>query len=311
MLAQGYRVAVTGRRADVGEAVAKELDPEGNKVIYVQCDVSSYASQSGLFKAVWAKWARLDVFVANAGFVDRSSVYDFAGRSRSIDDLPAEPDLSCTDTNVKGVIYGTMLSTHFMRHNPTPGGKIIITGSIIGIHPCPTFPEYCATKAAAHQWARTMAPVLKKQENITINVVMPGAYDTPAMPGFAEAFLPEQYVSFLALASLRCPSRNSFLPPPSSLAKKAGLTDRRRSLTLKDCLMSAYDEFLHDKENKTTAQTVETGHDQLYYYDVPESQSGGVGYRNTLVYEPWFSIVHGGRSELENALQESPRKKAA
>ena len=75
--------------------------------------------------------------------------------------------------------------------------------------------------------------------------------------------------------------------------------------------MSAYDEFLHDKENKTAAQTVETGHDQLYYYDVPESQSGGVGYRNTLVYEPWFSIVHGGRSELENALQESPRKKAA
>lgn len=174
--------------------MAKELDPTGDKVLFVACDVASYAGQAEVFKAVWRRWSRIDILVANAGFVDRGSLYDFAGRSRPVDELPEEPDLSCTDTNVKGVIYGTRLAIHFMRHNPTPGGKIIVTGSMIGVHPCPTFPEYCATKAGAHQWVRTMAPVLKKQENITINCVMPGAYDTPAMPGFSVAFLPEQYV---------------------------------------------------------------------------------------------------------------------
>lgn len=158
------------------------------------CDVASYSAQAELFKTVWKRWSRIDILVANAGFVDRGSVYDFAGRSRSVDELPEEPDLSCTDTNVKGVIYGTRLAIHFMRHNPTPGGKIIVTGSMIGVHPCPTFPEYCSSKANVHHWVRTMAPVLKKQENITINSVMPGAYDTPAMPGFSVAFLPEQYV---------------------------------------------------------------------------------------------------------------------
>lgn len=195
LIAQGYRVAVTGRRAELGEAVAKELDPTGEKAMFAQCDVASYASQAALFKAVWARWARLDVFVANAGFVDRGSMYDFAGRDRAVDDVPAEPDLGCTDTNFKGVLYGTRLATHFMRHNPSPGGKIIVTGSALGTHPCPTFPEYCAAKAGVHYWVRTMAPVLAKQENITINCVMPGAYETPVFPGFSVAFLPEQYVA--------------------------------------------------------------------------------------------------------------------
>ena len=119
-------------------------------------------------------------------------------------DLPPEPDLGCTDVNFKAVIYGTRLAMHFMRHNPTPGGKIVVTGSMIGIHPCPTFPEYSSAKAGVIQWCRTMAPLLLQKENITINCVLPGAYDTPAFPGFSVAFLPEQYVpSHVAAPSCR------------------------------------------------------------------------------------------------------------
>lgn len=72
--------------------------------------------------------------------------------------------------------------------------------------------------------------------------------------------------------------------------------------------MAAYDEFIKDSANTVTGKTVETGHDKLYYYDIPEYKSGGVAYRNTLVYEPWFTMVHGGKSQLENALQSSPRE---
>lgn len=72
--------------------------------------------------------------------------------------------------------------------------------------------------------------------------------------------------------------------------------------------MAAYDEFVNDTENAIVGRTTETGHDKLYYYEPPEYKSGGVAYRNTLVYEPWFSIIHGGRSELDNALQSSPRE---
>jgi NAD(P)-dependent dehydrogenase (short-subunit alcohol dehydrogenase family) len=93
------------------------------------------------------------------------------------------------------VIYGTVLAVHFMRHNPDHlkgKGKIIVTGSMIGVHPCASFPEYCAAKAGVHHWVRTVAPVLAVKEGIAINAVMPAAFDTPAMPDFRVAFRPEE-----------------------------------------------------------------------------------------------------------------------
>jgi hypothetical protein len=41
----------------------------------------------------------------------------------------------------KGLVYGTHLSVHFMRRNPTPGGFIVTTSSIAGIHPMASLPE--------------------------------------------------------------------------------------------------------------------------------------------------------------------------
>jgi NAD(P)-dependent dehydrogenase (short-subunit alcohol dehydrogenase family) len=80
-------------------------------------------------------------------------------------------------------MYNTRLATHFMRHNPGgKGGKIIVTGSMIGIYPCQTFPEYCAAKAGLHQWVKTVGPILLQKENIAVNCVMPGGIETPAFP---------------------------------------------------------------------------------------------------------------------------------
>lgn len=190
--ALGFKVAITGRRVDAGEAIATDIDSSGENAIFVQCDIESYASQANLFKTVWEKWGRLDVLIQNAGIADKGSIYNFKHRSAAVEDIPDEPDLACTDIDWKGVVYGTTLATHFMRHNPVPGGKIIITGSMIGLHPCPTFPEYCSVKAATIHWTRTIAPILLKKEKITINIVLPGAVDTPIKPGFSTAFLPEQ-----------------------------------------------------------------------------------------------------------------------
>ncbi|KAF7558098.1 hypothetical protein G7Z17_g22 [Cylindrodendrum hubeiense] len=230
--ARGYKVVLTARRDDLGQAEAKALDPTGATAIFVKCDVSSYASQKALFQATWDNWGRLDVLVANAGCVDRDSKHNLTRKNAPITDLPPEPNTTATDINYKGTIYGIALATHFMRHNTTPGGKIIITGSMIGVHPCPTFPEYCGSKAAVHQYARAVAPMLI-QDNITINVVMPGAVDTSAMPDFATAFLPEH-------------------------------------LTIKSVLISAYDLYLDDESAERTGELVEVAHDKHFFYEVPE-----------------------------------------
>lgn len=191
--AKGWRVVLVGRRADIGEKQASSLDESGETAVFEQCNVASYSAQAAMFKSVWARWGRIDLLIANAGNVDGASWYNFRRRDAPVDDLPPEPDTSCTDVHFKGVMYGTMLATHFMRHNkPAPGGKIIATTSMLGVHPCPTFPEYGSVEAGINHWVRVNAPLLKSKENITINAIMMGPAVTPVMPGFAKAFLPEQ-----------------------------------------------------------------------------------------------------------------------
>ena len=118
----------------------------------------------------------------NAAIVDKSSIYRFDWREKTVGDIPPAPDTSVVDINYKGVIYCTQLATHFMRHNPQPGGRIVITGSIGGMFPHKSYPMYCGTKSGVNQFVRGAAPLLKQKENILLNVVMPGILDTPIVP---------------------------------------------------------------------------------------------------------------------------------
>lgn len=136
-----------------------------------------------MYGQVFHLFGRLDAVCVNAGVVDSSSIYQLSRRGAGIDEVPPEPDLSCTDINYKGVIYATVLATHFMRHNqPRAGGKIVVTGSIGGIFPHRSYPEYCGTKAAVDQFVRGAAPLLKAKDNIFINCVLPGIVATPIVP---------------------------------------------------------------------------------------------------------------------------------
>lgn len=208
--------------------------------------------------------------IANAGITDQSSVYNLHRRDAPIENLPSEPDTTCTDTDFKGIVYGTTLATHFMRHNPHgKGGKIIVTGSMIGIYPNQTFPEYCSAKAATHQWVKTTGPILKLKENITVNCVMPGGVKTPIADGFSKAFFPEQ-------------------------------------MTSKSQLLSAYDLFLEDTENTRSGQTIEAAHNNLVDWGHPEYKSGPFAKRTDTVFEPWFETMHGEKSGLPGTLLEWP-----
>ncbi|KAH7130090.1 hypothetical protein B0J11DRAFT_522400 [Dendryphion nanum] len=269
---RGYRVALSARREKEGKEIAATIDPTEETAFFVAADVSSYEAQSNLFRTVWAKWGRIDVLIANAGGVERDTKYQFARRGAAIDDLPPQPPTSCIDIDFNGVLYGTTLATHFMRHNPGgKGGKIIATGSILGVYPVATFPEYCAAKAAVHHWVKGAGPLLKVKENITLNCVMPGAIETNAFPGFAEAFLPQH-------------------------------------MTTKEVLLSAYDLFLNDETNSKSGMTVESAHDRINDWGHPGYKDGAYTKRLEAVYEPWFEMMHGERSELPQAFQGPPYK---
>ncbi|KAL8362762.1 hypothetical protein RB601_008236 [Gaeumannomyces tritici] len=235
--------------------------------MFVPCEVSSYDQQVAAFKAVWARWGQLDVFVANAGMVDSDSKYNFTRRNAPVDDIPPEPHTSTVDVDLKGVIYGTVLAVHFMRHNQglaaggsqQPRGRIIVTGSGLALNIGVTFPEYAAAKAGDTHWVCTMAPLLLRKDNITINIVHPGAYDTTIYPGFTDAFLPQH-------------------------------------LVVRETLIAAYDHFIENGTRaaaQRTGMVVEVAHDKLFFHDLPEDKSGDVARRNELPYEPWFAGATG------------------
>lgn len=256
-----------------GTDAASNLDPFGNTAIFVQCDVASYESQAAMFQTVWAKWSRLDVLIANAGGLDKDSKYILGHRSAGVDVLPPKPDTTCTDIDFKGVMYGTTLATHFMRYNSKgKGGKIIVTGTMLGIYACATFPEYCAAKAASHHYVRTVAPVLLRKENITINCVMPGPIDTDVVPGISDAFAPEH-------------------------------------LTLKSVLLSAYDHFLEDQDNIKSGQLIGTAHKDLIFWPHPGYKEGAILKRYEKTFDPWFKMMHGESSELSGAIYEPMRSR--
>lgn len=162
----------------------------GSKARFYNTDVASYDSQAQLFSHVFKDFGQIDALCANAGITDRSSIYIL--NHRGSDEIPPAPDMSCTDVDYKGVVYGTQLAIHFMRKNPVPGGAIVATASIAAVHPHPTFPEYNGAKAGVLNFVRGAAEVLKLKGDIRINAVLPGIVSTNIIPqAMIDAVAPE------------------------------------------------------------------------------------------------------------------------
>ncbi|KAF2764544.1 NAD(P)-binding protein [Teratosphaeria nubilosa] len=261
---KGWKVAIVGRNAAAGQSIVDQI-ADAENARFFQCHLDSYASQAEMYKAVWSIWGRLDLVCANAGIVDKGSLYQYGWRGKSVEEVPPEPDLQCTDIDYKGVIYGVQLATHFMRHNAIPGGKIIVNASIGGIFPHRTYPEYCGAKAAVIQYVRGVAPLLKTKENIFLNVVMPGAVATPIVPKeMIEAVSPD-------------------------------------CLTPVSTIIAAHDRFIED-ESGVCGQALEGSVDKLVYYDLPGYGNGYRTKRAVTVWEPLFKMTHGEGSELPDAI---------
>lgn len=153
LVSRGWKVAL----ADISPN--KDLSAElGDSAAFFYTDVASYSSQALTFQAVFDKWGRIDALCANAGIVDRSSIYIF--EHRGSDKIPPAPDLATTDVDWKGVVYGAQLAIHFMRKNKTPGGRIVATASAAAVWPHETYPEYDGAKAAVLNFVRATGRVL-------------------------------------------------------------------------------------------------------------------------------------------------------
>ncbi|KAK5685093.1 hypothetical protein LTS10_003168 [Elasticomyces elasticus] len=254
---RGWFVAM----ADIRESPALSTEL-GSKAKFYKTNVADYASQAATFSAVFASHGRIDALCANAGICDKGSIFILIHRNK--DEVPPAPDLSCTDVDWKGVVYGTQLSVHFMRKNPTPGGVIVATASIAAMHPHPSYPEYNGAKAAVLNFVRGSAEMLSLKENIRINCVMPGIVDT--------AIVPRQMIAAVDPASMT---------PVSNI-------------------VNTYIRLLNDET--LTGQGIECSVDKQLPFPNPPLLNGVHTKRATTVWEPLFKLMHGEASGLEGAI---------
>ena len=166
---EGAFVYITGRRQSaLDDAVAQINSP---RIRAVQGDIARAEDLEVLFETVKAERGGLDVLVANAG----------GGSVAPLGQITAEQVDQTFGVNVRGTIFTVQKALPLLG----VGGSIILIGSTTGMMGTPAFSVYSASKAAVRNLARSWALDLKGT-GIRVNVLSPGATETPGLMGIAD-----------------------------------------------------------------------------------------------------------------------------
>lgn len=136
LLADGYCVALAGRRREPLQAVA-DASGAGARALVLPTDVSQPESVRALFDAAVRAWGRVDVLFNNAG-VNAPGI--------PLEDLTVEQWKNVVDINLTGMFLCIQQAFRVMKAQTPRGGRIINNGSISAHAPRPNSIAYTATK---------------------------------------------------------------------------------------------------------------------------------------------------------------------
>jgi NAD(P)-dependent dehydrogenase (short-subunit alcohol dehydrogenase family) len=173
-VAEGARVAVTGKNPATLEAARKQL---GSNVLVIASDAGEIREQKTLAETVKKELGGLDVLFANAGVVDMRPLekWDEAGFDRSM------------GINFKGPFFLVQALLPLFA-NPA---SIVLMASVNGNIGMANSSVYSASKAAMRSLARTLSGELVPR-GIRVNAISPGPIATPLhspKSGFSESEL--------------------------------------------------------------------------------------------------------------------------
>ena len=137
--AQGYAVALAGRRPDTLKATVDLTQDDGERTLVVPTDVSDTESVKNLFENTRNQFGRVDVLFNNAGL---------GARPVPLEELTVEEWQSVVDVNLTGAFLCTQEAFRVMKAQQPQGGRIINNGSVSAYAPRPNSAPYTATKHA-------------------------------------------------------------------------------------------------------------------------------------------------------------------
>jgi NAD(P)-dependent dehydrogenase (short-subunit alcohol dehydrogenase family) len=135
MLADGYRVALAGRR----EAQLHETADGHPEARALPCDVTKPDDVERLFEATRQRWGRVDVLFNNAGVF---------GPAASVDEISLADWNATVAVNLTGCMLCAAAAVRAMKAQEPKGGRIINNGSISAHSPRPRTVAYTVTKHA-------------------------------------------------------------------------------------------------------------------------------------------------------------------
>jgi NAD(P)-dependent dehydrogenase (short-subunit alcohol dehydrogenase family) len=162
---EGAHVFITGRRKTELDAAVQRI---GRDVTAIEGDVSKLPDLDRIFAKVKETRGHIDILFANAGIAEGAS----------LDEITEEQFDRHFDINVKGALFTVQKALPLLRD----GASIILASSVVGSKGLANRSVYSATKAALRSFARTWTTDLKGRR-IRVNVVSPGATDTPGLRG--------------------------------------------------------------------------------------------------------------------------------
>lgn len=187
MRLDGKVAVITGGAQGVGLGIAQEFVDYGAKVVIADInertlaeasallgpevmarpvDVTKLDQMQALYDKVIATHGRLDAVVANVG----------AGNSNPVQSITEDQFDFVFGVNVKGVLFTVQPAINLMSN----GGTVVIIGSTASIQPPTGMSLYGGAKAALRNMVRAWIQEVKGK-GIRINVLSPGAVDTPSL----------------------------------------------------------------------------------------------------------------------------------
>ena len=164
---EGCRVVLVGRNQDRLREAEQQVRQAGAPDVWASvCDVAEEDQVAATTQGTLERFGRLDVVVNNAGVMEFKPLQDLTG-----DDW-----LRTLRVDLLGAFY--FIKQAFLHMQS--GGSIVNVASIHAVEPSPLVAPYAAAKAAMLSLTRSAA-LEGKPKGLRVNVVLPGAIDTPML----------------------------------------------------------------------------------------------------------------------------------
>jgi NAD(P)-dependent dehydrogenase (short-subunit alcohol dehydrogenase family) len=175
LAAAGANVVIIGRRREVAEALAKELQAHGHRALGLSADVLQRQPLETARQQILNTFGTLDILVNAAGGNMPGATI---APDKTFMDLNMDDFQHVVDLNLLGTVLPSQVFCEPMVQQKK--GVIINIASMSSFRPITRIVGYAAAKSAVHSFTEWMAIEMAKKfgEGIRVNAIAPGFFIT-------------------------------------------------------------------------------------------------------------------------------------